>query len=229
MKRIINVILWGILSLASSACAEEYLYNVGPFDRISVRGDIDVVYRSVPDSVGIAVFNSDTDLSDAFDVTCAKGKLSIKENLNHDHKAPLPVIYVYADFLKNIDYEGNGTLDATLSANAPTLAIKLIGNGKILCQGIRCTDLKASIDTGNGQIVLGGKCDEAKFNLTGSGVLQADNLDAETVKCNVLGTGTIGCSPAVALDVRGIGTTKIYYSGDPTIKKSGGAKLIRLN
>ncbi|MDE5645853.1 MAG: hypothetical protein K2I45_09485, partial [Muribaculaceae bacterium] len=40
-----------------------------------------------------------------------------------------------------------------------------------------------------------------------------------------LGTGSIGCWPERALDVRGIGTTKIYYRGDPRIKKVGGARL----
>ena len=48
------------------------------------------------------------------------------------------------------------------------------------------------------------------------------------MKCNVLGTGSIGCAPEESLDVRGIGTTKVYYSGSPAIKKVGGARLAQM-
>ena len=57
-------------------------------------------------------------------------------------------------------------------------------------------------------------------------MIQADGLEAQSVKCSVLGTGSIGCWAVDNLDVRGIGTTKIYYRGEPKVKKVGGARLL---
>lgn len=214
-----------MLALASlTAIAGEMTYEVGPFDKLSLMGDINIVYRSVPDSVGYAVYHSDSDFSDAIQISNSKGKLSVKEAPDHG-LGQVPTIYVYSDYLSQIRNEGNATVVAELSASTPTLSVRLVGNGRIVCENVKSPDVKASISTGNGDIILRGKCRRASFDLAGTGVIQADGLEAKTVKCSVLGTGSIGCFPVENLDVRGIGTTKIYYRGEPKVKKVGGARL----
>ena len=211
----------------SPLAAREFLYKVGPFDRLQQLGDINVVYRSVPDSTGMARYVSETDFSDAIEITNSKGHLSIKEVAEHG-LGEVPTIYVYSDYLSQVRNEGNSTVEAFLSASTPTFSARLIGNGRIICEGINAPEVSAAINTGNGNLVLRGKCDVAKFSLTGSGVIQADELDAQEVKCIVLGTGSIGCRADRTLDVRGVGTTKIYYRGNPTVKKVGGAQLSKI-
>lgn len=211
----------------SPLAAREFLYKVGPFDRLQQLGDINVVYRSVPDSTGMARYVSETDFSDAIEITNSKGHLSIKEVAEHG-LGEVPTIYVYSDYLSQVRNEGNSTVEAFLSASTPTFSARLIGNGRIICEGINAPEVSAAINTGNGNLVLRGKCDVAKFSLTGSGVIQADELDAQEVKCTVLGTGSIGCRADRTLDVRGVGTTKIYYRGNPTVKKVGGAQLSKI-
>lgn len=226
MKKLI-LLAAAIAMAVSPLAAREFLYHVGPFDRLQQLGDINVVYRSVPDSAGMARYDSERDFSDAIEITNSKGRLSIKEMSGHE-LGDVPTIYVYSDYLSQIRNEGNSTVEAFLSASTPTLSVKLIGNGRVICEGVNAPEVSASITTGNGNLVLRGKCDLAKFNLTGAGVIQADQLDAQEVKCTVLGTGSIGCWAEKILDVRGVGTTKIYYRGNPTVKKVGGAQLSQI-
>ena len=215
------------LLAAAQIQARQTVYDAGPFDRLSQSGDIDIVYRSVPDSTGMVVYDSDRDFSDAIEITNNYGRLSIREVAGHG-LGELPVLRVYSDYLSEIKSEGDATIEAFITAATPTLSVRLVGNGSIICDGVRSPKTKAAITTGNGSIVMRGKCNEARFELTGTGVIQADELEAESVKCLALGTGSIGCWPERMLDVRGIGTTKIYYRGDPRIKKVGGARLWQL-
>lgn len=225
MKRII---LLAALSIAgASLSARPIIYKVGPFDQLSLTGNIDIIYSSLPDSIGMAAYDSSEDYSEAIEITNNKGHLNIKEKPGHD-MGKMPKIRVYSDYLSKVNNEGNAEITVNLSAATPTFSASLVGNGCIICDGIKATDVSASITTGNGTIVLRGKCTDANFKLTGTGVIQADDLEARNVKCFALGTGTIGCHPSEKLDVRGVGSTKIYYLGDPEIKKVGGAKLIRM-
>lgn len=225
-KKIIISIL-AVSGVVVTSAAREFVYHVGPFDKVSVRGNIEVAYRSNPDSVGMAVYDSDRDYSDALELTCNKGKLTIKE-IKSESRGELPVICIYSDYLSAADYEGDETMTVDLSASTPTFSTRLTGNGRLVCNNVNSSEVKASIETGNGTLAIHGRCKDAKFNLTGTGTIQADNLRADNVKCNVLGTGSIGCDASETLDVRGLGTTKIYYKGDPTVKKVGGARIYRM-
>lgn len=208
--------------------ADVYEYEPGPFDKIVVRADIDIVYRNVPDSAGYIRYESARDFSQKLEVSCNKGKLTILDKMTDEDYSPLPTLYMYSDYLLSVNYEGAGTVDLTLQSATPTFSSKLTGNGKIICNGVNTTEFSANIVTGNGSIVAHGKCAKAKFSITGAGLIQADGLSADEVKCSVMGTGSIGCRPLDYLDVRGIGTTKIYYYGNPTVKKVGGARIEKM-
>lgn len=227
MKRILAVLL-AITACASFCRADVYEYEPGPFDKLVVRADVDIVYRNVPDSVGYIRYESNRDFSSKLDVSCNKGKLSIIDRMTDEEYGKLPTLYMYSDYLVSVNYEGSGTIDIMMTSATPTFSAKLTGNGKIVCTGINTTNFSANVVTGNGTIVARGRCSKAKFSLTGTGLIQADELLADEVKCSVMGTGSIGCHPLDVLDVRGIGTTKIYYFGDPVVKKTGGARLEKM-
>lgn len=213
-----------MLSSCMALSAREYLYDVGPFDQLSVLGNINVIYKSVPDSVGKALYDSNTDFSSALEISNNNGKLQIKEISEHN-LGNLPTLHVYSAYLSNVKNEGKGTSEIFLSNPTPTFSARLVGNGRIICDGVNSTNVKATLATGNGSVIVRGKCTEAKYELMGTGLIQADGLTAKSVKCTSIGTGSIGCNATETLDVRGIGTTKIYYLGEPKIKKTGGASL----
>ncbi len=82
---------------------------------------------------------------------------------------------------------------------------------------------------GNGTLIISGRCDEAKLNLTGTGVIQADDLIAENASVSAKGTGSVGVHATKDLGVFGMGSTSIYYKGNPTIKnRSVGLKLMQM-
>lgn len=217
-----------VASIAFLSSARQHLYDVGPFDKISQRGGLNIVYRACPDSVGMVVYDSDVDFSEALEVSNNKGSLMIKEVVEHG-MGTVPTLYIYSDYVTQIKSEGDGTIYADMPASVPTFTASLLGNGKIVCNDINTSHLKASVTAGNGSVVLRGTCKNATYRLASAGVIQADELKANTVKCDVAGTGSIGCYPVESLDVRGIGTTKVYYVGNPTIKKVGGCKILPIN
>lgn len=226
MKKYIFAFLLGVLAILS-VNSKETIYDVGLFDKVSVLGDLNIVYCSNPDSTGMAVYRSEKDFSDVLEVTNDKGKLSLREKVGHT-MGNVPTIHIYSDYLTQIRYEGNSVLTANLATATPVFSVNLTGNGNVICNDVNANEVSASLTTGNGKIILYGKCSEAKFSLTGTGSIQADKLKAASVKCTALGTGSIGCHPLTMLDVRGLGSTKIYFSGAPIIKKVGTATLVRL-
>lgn len=227
MKKIMALMAAAIFACLP-ALAEDVFYKVGPFDRLSVRGDINVVYRCVPDSTGFARYDDATAKEEPFELYVKKGKLQVKTPEPGNGTVTAPTLYVYSDFLTSVDYEGCGTLTVSLPIATPKFSAKLIGNGKLIVDGIKSTDASISFPTGNGTIVATGQCEKLGISMLGTGTVQADELHADNVNCNVMGTGSIGCWAQETLDVRGIGTTKVYYKGDPEVHKVGGAKIFPL-
>lgn len=216
--------------LALTASARTVTYEVGLFDQISQFGDLNIVYTCNPDSVGLATFESDdsVDFTEALELTNNKGKLTIKEVPGHQ-LGQIPTIHVYSGSINHIKSEGKGSVTAFLAAATPTFSVSLTGNGRVVCENINSTDVSASITTGNGTIALRGKCTDASYRLVGTGTIQADGLAAKNVKCTAAGTGTIGCDASLTLDLRTLGSTKVYYTGNPEIKKIGNPKIYPLS
>lgn len=222
MKRLFFAVV-AVISAALGLRAENVYYNVGPFCRLSVRGDVDVVYRCNPDSTGMARYDDAAFPEEPFELSIKKGKLDVRRPA--DATGERPVLFVWSDFLMEATNEGLGEMTLSLGASVPEFSATLIGNGKIVVDNIRATEVSGAVNTGNGTVVMSGECKEASFSMVGAGLIQADHLDAEKVSCRALGTGTIGCWPSETLSVQGIGTAKIYYKGEPQIKKTGAARL----
>lgn len=229
MKKLLSICAAAFaFASAFTAQAEPVFYKVGPFDQLQVRGNVNVVYRCNPDSTGFATYNDDFCKNEPFELSVNNGKLQIK--VLHELADPknMPTIYLYSDFLKSVENEGDSTVNVDLYAGVPVFSAKLIGNGHINVNNLRATKVNVSLPTGAGQIVVSGKCDEASITMIGTGTIMADRLEAGKVSCKVVGTGTIGCWAEDKLDVRGLGTTKVFYRGNPEVKKVGLAKISAL-
>lgn len=206
----------------------EYSLNVGQFDRIKVDDNVNVIYRCLPDSTGIAVYRGEEDFCDSFILTNNKGELRVQVTTEDVNKPGMPVLYLYSDFLVQVENSSDFTLTVDSPAPAPQFKAVQMGNGAIQVQNVRSTKVIAVLNTGNGNISVSGKCEEAQLKMIGTGMISADHLMAQNVKCMILGSGSIGCWPVQSLESRGLGSTKIYYRGDPAITKKGGGKLFQL-
>lgn len=230
MKKQICLLLAMIafIAFADAEKLKEYHINVGQFDKVSVTDNVNVVYQNREDSSGYINYTCPQRLADCVLVSVDKGKLKIQIQTEEVNRHDLPTLYIYSDFLTSIENSSDSLFRVKSISPCANLNVKQIGNGSISVDDIKSTEVKAALATGRGLITLSGKCRKAVLIMVGTGTIQSDLLESETVHCKILGSGTIGCYPVSSLKVSGLGSTKIYYRGNPVIKKSGGGKLLPL-
>lgn len=226
MKKILSI--FALLSVALSMSAREFSLPVGQFSKIQVDDDVNVVYIGGDGSPSRVRYEGDQKYARAFIITQKGDKLRIQVETSFVADSDLPTLYIYSDFLKQASISSESTLKIDAAAPCSELSLSLMGNGTIVASNLKATKISAAIKSGNGTISAEGHCQKANFTMVGNGTIQADRLEATEVECKILGTGSIGCWPVNELKVRGIGTTKIYYKGDPEIDKKGGGKLFKL-
>lgn len=211
-----------------------YELKVGDFNRLVVDDGINVEYRCSEDSAGMAVYETTRSIADQliFDFS-KKDRLLIQKQFHGEGELleGLPVVRVYSKFLNQAQNNGDSTLMVLSVASCPEFKAIVIGNGRLVVKDIRCNKFDGSIKTGNGQLVVGGKCDKASFSNTGVGSIQADGLEATEASCRFFGTGTTGVWATERLTIKGMFPGKLYYKGEPAKVKnySMGVKIYRMD
>lgn len=229
-----TTIISAILLIASAVSASAQSYNnydlnVGEFSELRVLDGINVDYTCDADSAGRAFFDCPSDLASAFIFTNKGGKLTIQLSEENIKTHDLPRLKVCSKYLTKIENSGDSTLRVLSVKESPKFEAKLEGNGRLIVRHIEANEVKGTMRLGNGTLIISGRCDEAKLNLTGTGVIQADDLIAENASVSAKGTGSVGVHATKDLGVFGMGSTSIYYKGNPTIKnRSVGLKLMQM-
>ncbi len=205
--------------MASGAGLTRYELDVEDFSQLKVIEGLNVEYKCDPDSAGKAVFNTTPDLASVLMFSNKKGRLDLQISTDGIDYHNLPTITVYSNFLTSVENSGDSTVRVLSLASGPAFKANLIGNGRLVVHDVNATRVDAALKTGNGQLVIDGKCTNACFSVVGTGTIQADGLVAQEVKCRIVGTGSIGCDARKDLIILGgsIGPGKIYYAGEPTI------------
>lgn len=208
-----------------------YELDVNDFSELKVTEGINVDYVCNPDSAGKAVFYTTPDLASVLMFSNKKDKLEMQiatDGINYNN---LPTVTVYSNFLTKVENSGDSMVRVLNVAPGPKFKVNLIGNGRIVVHGLNATQIDSSINSGNGTIVVDGKCTTAKLSTVGTGSIQADKLNATDVKCILVGTGTVGCSVKQNLTVIGTGSGKVYHKGTPekVTNRSLGVKIIALD
>ncbi len=228
--RALFLLLISIAAISSAHAQQlhDYRLKIGQFDKLKVTDNVNVIYRCKPDSAGYVYYRGAEQFADAFIFSLNKGTLRIQVSTEDVDNPNLPTVYVYSDFLTEIENSSDFKLTVFSPAPCPEFKAIQVGNGSIVVDDVRATKVTASLATGNGTLNISGSCEQAVFRMVGVGMIEGDMLRANSVSCKILGNGTIGCWPLERLDVKGIGSTKIYYKGTPKVKKTGGGKLFQL-
>lgn len=206
-------------TMASAADAfSKYELNVKDFTQLVVDDGFNVEYKSNDELAGMAMFETSKKIADKIIFeNNGKGKLVIQKVFHDDGdlQKGLPTITVYSRFLKEIKNNGDSTV-RVLSVR-PTMEFKatVMGNGRLVVRGLDCSKFEGAIKTGNGTMVVTGKCESAILSNTGTGAIQADELEAVDVSCRFFGTGTTGCWATGVLTVKGVMAGKLYYRNEP--------------
>ena len=220
MKILSSILLLVCCISATAANLVKYELKVNEFHELKVVDGINVVYSCNPDSAGLAVFTCPSDEAAAFIFNNPKGKgvLSMQLSTESIGRKNMPVVYVYSTFLTKVENSGDSLVKVLNVAKGPKFSAQLIGNGRLVVKDVKATEVNAGISTGNGTLVIAGECELAKIKLVGTGVIQADELKADEVSVKASGTGSVGVWPLESLSVSGVGSTKVYYKGEPKIK-----------
>lgn len=214
------------IAFPSMATTKTYRLDVGRFDKVKINDNVNVVYKTVNDSIGMAVFTGTEDFADAFIFSNNKGKLTIQVNSDDVNNPALPTLYIYSDYITSVESSSDLKVTVHHSIPVPAFSAKMIGNGTIVATGVNATKVEAGVATGKGVVNISGKAQKATFKMVGTGKVEALGLESTQVNCVILGTGDIYCWPTKELQSKGIGSTKIYYKGNPEIKKKGGAHIL---
>lgn len=229
LTRVFSILLAVLPSGATADELYKYDLKVGEFDELKVVDHLNVNYVCNPDSAGHAVFNASRQTASMMMFQNNGGKLSVQLSTDGAEVSDLPTVTLYSSFLTKAENSGDSTLRVLSMAPLPKLTVKLIGNGRLIVRNIRATKADISLMTGNGTIVVSGQCQEETIKFAGTGLIQADELEAKTVSLKSMGTGSIGCWATEKLSIYGMGSSKIYYKGSPEIKnKSVGLKVISM-
>ncbi|MDE6415532.1 MAG: DUF2807 domain-containing protein [Duncaniella sp.] len=216
MLRFITFLAASAAMIAASAQSlSTYSVKVGDFDKLFVKGNINVNYISNPDTTGIAVFDAPESIVSGIMFQNKSGKLTVKISDELKDVADLPTVNVYSAFLVKAENSGDSTLRLEKVQPVPDIKLNVVNNGRIVCRDLRAHRVEAALSTGHGEVVLFGKCDEAVYNFVGTGLLQCDELEARAVTVKAFGTGQVGCWATESLKIYGGGSTTIYYKGSP--------------
>lgn len=223
------ILLMSCVLGVSAQSPTNYDLNVGEFSELRVSDGINVDYTSDADKSGRAFFYCPAHQASSFMFTNKGGKLTIQLSPEAIGARNLPTITVHSKYLTKVENTSDSTVRVLSLNGLPKFEAKLEGNGRLVVRGIDVTEVKGSMRLGHGTLILAGKCKEAKLNLTGTGVIQADELVAEDANVSAKGTGSVGVNAVKSLNVYGMGSTSVYYIGQPEIKnRSVGLKLMPL-
>lgn len=209
--------------LAAGQTTQRYELKVNDFKELRVDNHIAVEYYCNPDSAGYAVFTAtDTQAGWVLFDNNGKGRLAVQTDTDYPLGESLPKITVYSSSLEKVVNSGDSLVKVNNVPNGYKFKAVLIGNGRLSAPDIQASTVEASIHSGNGQLSIDGRCTEAKLQVTGTGTILADRLEAVKVKATVVGTGHIGCSPSESITVMGAGSGNVMYrQAPPTIKSRG--------
>lgn len=108
----------------------------------------------------------------------------------------------------------------SVDVGLPALAaVKLSGNGEISVNGIDGPRLIVTL-SGNGALYASRTTTQLDVTLSGSGLVQLDNLVARDVRAVVVGSGLIRATATARLNAAVPGTGAIIYSGNPQVTSS---------
>ncbi len=230
MKHILLTLAAACFMTAANAQTQDYKLDIGDFHEITVANNIPVVYKNSVDSAGMALYSCEPSVASSIAFSNDKAKLKIQYNQDSEITTT-PVITLYSSTLTKVTNWGDSTIVIEQLTPTSSFKAKVIGNGDISVLNLVTTKAEAAVQAGSGHIYISGKAQNAKFELASAGSIEGGNLEATQVTCSLVGTGSIDCYPTEKLSVRGLGSGKVLYKGDPKqVKNHGvGIKLIKID
>ena len=193
-----NVQVMGYEKVDASETIVVETYELKPFEKIDVKGVANVEIIQSEEKNGVVELKAPDNYIDLFKFDSEDGRLVIDlaKKVNIDVKKVQITVY---------------TSDLT--------ALKNSGVSHVIMESLD-TDKLEVINSGVGDIQIGGVADDVKLVCSGVGSIRAKELKALNVKADVSGVGSVTCYASERIDgtVSGVGSLK--YAGHPKVKNT---------
>ena len=127
------------------------------------------------------------------------------------------IIRLQTNGLSKIQSDILGNIQMNRAFTGDALEIKMNGPGSFRADSLYVQSLTL-YSGGIGSVLLSGRANQAHFDLSGAGKIDAMELVSDTVYAYVEGIGSIQCNPTDYLEGRLSGIGKITYKEEPKIK-----------
>lgn len=217
MKRLLNIIMMTLAAVPAALLAQptDYKINVQDFNELIVVDGVNVYYHHSVDSTGYACFTCEPTQVSHIIFENKGGLLSIQSDADEAAVKGLPDVHVYSATLTKATNSGDSLLCVVNPAPVSSFKASQIGNGAMKVLNIEAGKIEAGNMTGHGHLSISGKADKAVLKNVGTGPVDAVKLESADIKCYMLGTGNIECSPSGTLRIFGAGTGKVLYHATP--------------
>ena len=171
------------------------------------------------DETPLITISGDENLVDQvrYDLYDGRLRLSAYHPLRSENNV---IIRLQTNDLKSIRSNVAGNIQMPRAFTGDELEIKISGPGVFRADSLYIQSLIVHSE-GIASVNLSGKANRARFNLAGTGKIDAYELLSDTVYAHVDGVGSIQCNPVEYLEGRLNGIGKITYKEEPKMKNIG--------
>lgn len=210
---------------------ERQTRSVGPFTEVSLGGSSRVVLtQGSPQSV--VVEGSRDDLAEfETEVTGPQLKLGYRRSsyslFDHKSRGPI-VVYVTAPTLTALRVGGSGRVEVQGPLKATALALDVAGSGNLLVPELTASRLETAI-SGSGDVRVAGRCPRQEIRISGSGSMQARELQSETCTVRISGSGGahVFASRSAEASISGSGNVRVAGGGATSSTVRGSGRLVK--
>ena len=202
--------------------------NISRADRLSVRGDFDVVLTKGETVVKVT---ADENLMRYIRIEMDDNKLVIQTeegvNLSSDNNI---TVNISTPTLREANVLGSGNITSNDKfVSTENITLKTTGSGNITV-GVNSPDVTVGI-TGSGDINVLGETRALKVSITGSGNFNGQQLKSEDADVSIAGSGNATVFADVSLKGSISGSGEIKYRGNAAVTKhiSGSGTITPLN
>ncbi len=220
---------WGNKRVKGNGNVTTITRSTGDYDGVSVGGFFDVIL--VKGKEGSVEIKGEENLLEYIVTEVKKGtlKIKVKKGINMRTTRRLTVTVPVQD-IEKVSLGGSGNVKGDVLLKAEDFAVSLGGSGNISLR-LDAGNVMSSIG-GSGNIKLEGKADYMKSSIAGSGTIKAYELQLNSVRVSIAGSGDVRVSVKDEIKATVAGSGSIYYKGNPSkidTKSVGSGSVVSKN
>lgn len=193
------------------------------YSKITMSSITNLVYEQNSNKSPYLRVEIDENLVNDILIEVVGGNLHIGSQRGKNIKTKKYKVYTNSKALTELTLSGVGNATLNGDITSQNLKISLSGVGDIKADNIDTKKVDVYL-SGVGNVILGGKSNNASFSVSGKGNIKALNLESQDADCSMSGVGNIELDAVNVLNARMSGVGNIRYKSSPKnikVSKSG--------